>query len=242
MNFNIDASVTNQFPELRIGVLVAHGIKNKLEKEFLEAEKREEERLVRTQYDIENLLKHPFVLIWREVYRNIGFNPKKKTPTAEALLSRIIKGGNIPRISTLVDSYLIAEVKFLLPFGGYDLDKINGDIALRLSKGKESFRPLGGNIDEYTNTNEVIYSDDEKVLTRIWNYKDCEYSKITLESQNIILLTEAPSYTIGTEHILHSLTHLKHLIERFCGGEIRTFLVEVSKKSKYSLPGEMMSQ
>jgi DNA/RNA-binding domain of Phe-tRNA-synthetase-like protein len=58
---------------------------------------------------------------WREAYQAFKVNPKKFKPSAEALLRRVVKGSPVPWISKAVNAYLLAELSYLLPVGGYDL-------------------------------------------------------------------------------------------------------------------------
>ena len=44
--------------------------------------------------------------------------------SAEALLARVLKGGELPRINALVDTYNAVSVRHLIPVGGEDLDRL----------------------------------------------------------------------------------------------------------------------
>lgn len=77
------------------------------------------------------------------MYRQCGVNPKKYPPTHEALAKRLLKGNEWPNINPIVDIYLANQVEHLLPHGGHDLRKLDGNMRLRRSSGGESFSPLG---------------------------------------------------------------------------------------------------
>ncbi len=71
--------------------------------------------------------RHPGLEAARSLYRTFGVDPTKVRPSSEALLRRISKGGEFPRINSLVD---VANVMSLLaqsPIGLYDLDKTKGE-------------------------------------------------------------------------------------------------------------------
>ena len=57
----------------------------------------------------------------------------------EALLRRVRKGDAIPRINSLVDIVNWCSLEFQLPYGLYDLSKINGAVTIRLGVDGESY-------------------------------------------------------------------------------------------------------
>jgi DNA/RNA-binding domain of Phe-tRNA-synthetase-like protein len=175
---------------------------------------------------LERLNEHPYIMAWRETYRRFGAKPKDHRPTAEALLRRVVRGEDLPTISTIVDLYLAGETEYYLPIGGYDRAHIVGDITLRFSPGNEPFVPIGASqATETTFAGEVVYSDAEKVLTRRWNYRDCDAAKITAASQNIVLLCEAAMPEIPTDHVQCCAETLAANLERFCGGTLNALVI-----------------
>ncbi len=142
MKFIIDDKIVSMFPDLRIGIIIARGIDNRGYEEGMETIKQAAIDAVKQKLSLETLSQHPYIAAWRETYRRFGTNPKDYRPTAEALLRRILQGKGIPTISKVVDLYLVVEAEFYLPIGGYDLDRITGDIVLRLSSGGERFTHL----------------------------------------------------------------------------------------------------
>lgn len=231
MKFKISGEITEAYPDLRIGVVVARDIINSEINKSLEMIKKNIEQKIQKCYQIETLSDHPFIWAWRETYRGFGVKPKKHRPTCEALIRRILAGKNIPSINVIVDTYLAVEAEFILPCGGYDLDTIRGDIFLRRSEGGEKFHPLGSSEVEQTNEHEIVYSDNEKILTRRWNYRDCNETKITTSTKNVALFTEAPKNAIPTKAIGDFIERLRSLLLRFCEGSIECHIIDVKERS-----------
>jgi DNA/RNA-binding domain of Phe-tRNA-synthetase-like protein len=75
----------------------------------------------------------------RSMYRRFGVDPTKTRPSSEALLRRVRKGDGLPRINALVDIGNWCSVETGLPFGLYDLDKVQGDVELRLGRVGEEY-------------------------------------------------------------------------------------------------------
>lgn len=227
LTFSIQEEIVRNYPALRIGVVVARGIENPHEQPELSKFKAKLESTFRERYVPEDINIHPAILAWRETYRSFGTNPKDHRPTAEALLRRIVRGNNAPTINAAVNCYLLAELEWFLPVGGYDLVQLDGDLSLRFSKGGELFHPLGGGDPEATQEGEVVYVDRAKVLTRRWNYKDSDAAKITENSRDIALFTEAASSAITDEAVQGSANLIGEYLSRFCGGNVKTFVVSV---------------
>ena len=75
----------------------------------------------------------------RTMYKRVGIDPTKTRPSNEALLRRVRKGDAIPRINSLVDIVNWCSLEFQLPYGLYDLSKINGPVTIRLGAEGESY-------------------------------------------------------------------------------------------------------
>lgn len=224
-----------RYPELRIGIVVGRDVNNASGNDELEAMKRQAEAALREKFSSQTLVNHPYVAAWRETYRSFGVKAKKYNPTCEALVRRILDGERIPRINVVVDTYLLTEAEMLLPCGGYELDKVKGDIELRFSSGSEVFHPLGGKEVEETNPGEVVYSDDERILTRKWNYRDCEATKITVASRNVALFSEAAYKQIPDTTVATFAKRLTSLLKKFCGGEVAAKIANVSDSREWDL-------
>ena len=130
------------------------------------------------------------IAVWREAYKTFGTKPTKFRPTHEALARRLLKDGVWPDIDPIVDIYLTNQTDHLLPHGGYDAATLAEDLSLYVSPGNEPFEPLGGG-QEATEPGEVVYRDRQRVLTRRWNYRDCDATKITEHTTEFVLMIEA---------------------------------------------------
>jgi len=79
----------------------------------------------------------------RRLYRAIGLDPTRNRPASEALLRRLKRGLGLPRINALVDAVNHCSVALTLPFGCYDLDRVEGDVTLRIGRPGEAYEGLG---------------------------------------------------------------------------------------------------
>lgn len=130
MLLKITQPILKGFPDVRIGVVVARGIDNRRSSPEVQTLLRAEEARIPERIGEAVLAKHPHVAPWREAYRWFGVNPGKYQSSIENLIRRRLKGESLPHINTLVDLYNTVSLRYLLPAGGEDLDRMDGDLLL----------------------------------------------------------------------------------------------------------------
>jgi DNA/RNA-binding domain of Phe-tRNA-synthetase-like protein len=163
---------------------------------------------------------NPFIHAWRCAYKKFGVDPSREEPSAEALIMRLLKGKGFPTINTAVDSYNLISTKHTIPMGAYDADKLEGDIQLRFSRAGERFIPLGESETALTQ-GIIVYADAKKILTRDFNNRDSDLTKITLTTKNILLTVDGiPPFT--KEDVLQATKEAAELIARTCHGKIES--------------------
>ncbi|WP_338864391.1 B3/B4 domain-containing protein [Myxococcus stipitatus] len=237
MHLRVSNEMAQKFPDLRISFIAVRGMDNTGDSPELQAELRAAEADFRARVpDLAALAADPRIAAWQEAYQRFGVNPKKARPSAEALLRRVVNGNPVPWINKAVNAYLLAELFYLLPVGGYTLDRLQGDLQLRLSPGDEPFTPIGGAEAEQTSAGEVVYADDARVLTRRWNFRDCDHAKVEASSRDIILFVEAPSPTVTTEDLRGLVTLIGEKTQKHCGGHITLGLLDVREATEVELP------
>ena len=80
----------------------------------------------------------------RELYRSIGVDPTRHRPSSEAMMRRLIKGKQLYRINSLVDTLNYCSLNFMLPLGLYDLEKVKGgNIIIRRGGPGDGYRGIG---------------------------------------------------------------------------------------------------
>ena len=75
----------------------------------------------------------------RAMYKRVGIDPTKTRPSSEALLRRVRRGDELPRVNSMVDIINWCSLETQLPYGVYDLDRIQGDVTLRLGRAGEEY-------------------------------------------------------------------------------------------------------
>jgi lysyl-tRNA synthetase class 2 len=101
---------------------------------------------------------------------------------------------------------------------------VEGDIILAIARGKETFIPLNVKEAETAQPGEVVYVDSKEVLCRRWNWRECEKTKMTEETKDVVLVAEGlPPVTAADME--DTIQELRQLIQRYCGGEFDVFIL-----------------
>src|SRR3989442_1873275 len=72
-------------------------------------------------------------------YRAFGIGPTRPRPSSEALLRRVLLGKGTPRVLNAVDVCSLCSLKFLLPIGLYDAERVRGTVTLRRGRPGEAY-------------------------------------------------------------------------------------------------------
>lgn len=81
---------------------------------------------------------------WRTLWKKLGADPNCYRHSAEALYRRIAKQNYITPMHSAVDINNFFSMKYEIPFGIYDLDKIHGDITISLGTENSNYTGLNG--------------------------------------------------------------------------------------------------
>lgn len=95
---------------------------------------------------IEDIKQLSTIYATRKAYKACGKDPNRYRPSAEQLIRRIIQGKSLYQISTLVD--LVNMVSFVSGYsiGGFDFDKIIGNLTYGIGKKNEDYEGIGRGI------------------------------------------------------------------------------------------------
>lgn len=229
MKFRIEEKIFQDFDKPFIGVVIAKGVNNQDNNPEIANLLREAESNLRKQLNGIELSTHPHIAPWRGAYRKFGSKPRDYRCSAEALSRIVLKGLQIRNINKLVDLYNLISIKYILPVGGEDLDKMKGNLVLGYAKGNEAYSALGEDLNDPPQKGEVIYKDDEGVICRRWNWRESDRTKLTKGTRNAILVIESLS-PIPQDIAEKATKELGELIQKYCGGNIKIFILNEQKE------------
>ncbi|MEU2157176.1 phenylalanine--tRNA ligase beta subunit-related protein [Streptomyces sp. NPDC019396] len=161
----------------------------------------------------------PHIAAWRTAYTAFGAKPSRTRNSAEALARRALADGGLPRVNMLVDVYNAISVAHLIPVGGEDLDRIRGGMRLVRAAGEEPFVTVAQGVEsvEYPAAGEVVWTDDEGVTCRRWNWRQGPRTRLTEESVNALFLLEALP-PMSTGELEAAGAELAGMLEKLCPG------------------------
>jgi DNA/RNA-binding domain of Phe-tRNA-synthetase-like protein len=93
--------------------------------------------------NIENIKDIPAISASRIAYKACGKDPARYRLSAEALLRRVVNRNEIYQINNVVDLLNLVSISTGFSIGGYDADKIEGDIVYGIGNANEPYMGIG---------------------------------------------------------------------------------------------------
>ena len=234
MKFKIDHKIFEKFPGLSIGVVICKNLNNSGTQEEVQKEIREQENNIRAKYNTETLSQTPKIEVWRKTYSAFGAKPKENKSSVENLYRLVLQGINLRHINKLVDIYNFISLKHMVPIGGEDIDKIQGDVVLTFAEPNgPAVLLLGDNEPRPPHAGEVIYKDNISAICRRWNWREADRTKFTEETKNCFLVIEG-LFPVTKQEIEVATKELNDLVQKFCSGNI-TYKILDEKQSEIDL-------
>ncbi len=197
----IEPAVFEKFPDYIAVAIYAYGLDNYADGEYANIVLRQAEAESRANFANQTASENPHVAAWRLAYSGFGSKPSKYLCSVEALLSRVLKGQDLPNINPVVDVYNAVSLRYILPAGGEDLDKLESDLTLKFAVGNEKFVNLqnGEEVVTYPDAGEVIWADTKGVTCRRWNWRQCVRTALTRAASNAyFVLDRLPPFSVQT--------------------------------------------
>lgn len=128
-------------------------LSNDLTKAFNNIAKEYQEK-----YILSEVTKIPKLKSTRDGYKMLGKDPSHTRPACEALVRRIIRDGSIYRLGNLIDFGNYLSIKLMKSVCMVDLDKIQGDVTIRIGSDSDYYEGINRGIINVTNL--PLYTDE----------------------------------------------------------------------------------
>lgn len=129
-------------PDLTLGVIQCNLSNSQFDPSLWEKIENESD-LISSQLKMEDVKNIPAILATRQAYKNCGKDPNRYRPSAEQLNRRILQGKDLYKISTVVDLVNLVSLKSGYSIGGFDADKIKGDLHYGVGLIDEPYNGIG---------------------------------------------------------------------------------------------------
>lgn len=229
MHFRVARDVFQILPTVCFGVVVAEGIGQEGAGEKSLALLRQATEEVRAKMAGIKPKEHPAIVCYREAFRKLGFNPNKFLSSVEALVTRVVKGGELPDINPVVNLGNAVSLKYLLPMGAHDLDRLAGDVEVRFARQGDLFTPFGETEPETVDPGELVYADAQEVRTRRWIWRQGDKAKVTPASTRVFFPIDGFE-EVNREAVLAARDELARWLSGLFGARVKTYYLNAENR------------
>jgi DNA/RNA-binding domain of Phe-tRNA-synthetase-like protein len=142
MEIQISTKIREACPQLSLAIITCQVENTETSTEFWQEMDAEINRIKAT-FPIEEINKRPEIAATRKAYKALGKDPNRYRPSAEALCRRIVRDIPVYQVSTLVDIINLVSIRSGFSIGGFDADKIQGDVDLGVGTSEDEFEAIG---------------------------------------------------------------------------------------------------
>ncbi len=173
---------------------------------------------------------HQAIARWEQAFEAEGINPRTHMPSVAALAQRCLRGDYVRSINPAADIANLISMRHLVPVGAHDVDRLPGDITVRLSREGDTFTGHPGDETEKLPTGEPVYATGSDIRTRRWVWRQAETAMTTPESRTIVFPVDG--FTDATAERVEAATQeLALLAKAVLGGDVCYGYVSADKPS-----------
>ncbi len=228
-DYRIDAEIFRLYPGYRRGLVLGQRLRNGPSSAGLIQELRTQEAALRDRVQ-GNPAEHPRIASWREAYRRFGARPSDFRSSIEALARRVLRGDALPSINALVDIGNLISLRCLVPVGVHPVPAGEGLLCLRLSEPADSFLPPDGAAAEAPEKGEVVFVQENSVLTRRWTWRQSALT-LTLPETTAVFFNIDALQGVPDEEMNAAAADIGQLVREHCGGDIDATVLRDSAPS-----------
>ncbi len=228
--FRVDQSVFDLFPNARFAAVVVRGANNT--GRIPEIDRLLDDAVARVQAEFSGVdpKSHPNIAVWREAFSSRGWTPSKYLSSIEALVRRLAKGGDMPRINPAVDLANSVSLSLLVPIGAHDLSTAPDGIDVREARSDDRFRPMGDAPDETPDDGEIVYVHQHDVRTRRWVWRQSRTGLLAPEARDILFPIDG--FAPQTEGAVNEAAErLAELAQKLLGGTVTIHRIDPANLS-----------
>lgn len=166
------------------------------------------------ELNVEKVAEMESVRAVRAMFRAWGLDPSKYRPASEALLRRVAQGKGLTHILNAVDIINLGSLETGWPYGGYDLDRIQPPVALRLGCAGEKYEGIGRRV--WHLEGRPVLADREGAFGS--PISDSTRTQVTTETRAVGAVIYAP-VSAPERAVGEALARMAERLERWAGAE-----------------------
>ncbi len=226
MKLIISKEIRNKFPDIDLVLLQVNTVHISTDKAVIQESKLQNEIKNSSKADF---FEHPYFVVFRKFYREIGLSPEIEPPAAENLYRNFIRKGKFSQVNNVVDCSNLVSIQTYVPLGVFDTDKIEGDLVLRYSEEGEIFKPLGGRT-EILPKDVVVISDSKKLFSK-FPYRDSIFGAVTTNTKNILIIGDNVK-GFKKEDVEHAVMETGSNVVKYAGGTAQNIFYSIDQTEK----------
>lgn len=216
MEFIVDKRVLDL--GVKIKAVVIEEINNKETTAEYENWRKEKVQKLIKKYQDYDIKSDPIIEGFYELHQEVGVPRRKNLPASENLIRLLTKREDLISINKAVDIYNILSIESKLCLGAHDIDKVDGNVTLKITDGTEKFLPLGSEELKPVKEGEYSFVDDNNDVVCWLDIRQVDKTKVTEESKNVLYLIIGNKET-KDEELEKVVNDLIELTTKFAGGK-----------------------
>lgn len=214
MKLTVHKSIKGVLPNCHFGYMiikdvVVRGTPPALTREFIELQ----DQLAKA-YNLTGLPSVPRIISVRSMYKKLDYDPARYRPASEALVRRVLQGKGLYYVNSAVDVNNFCSMKYLLPFGLYDCDKVEGDIEYRIAEQGEYINISGKSV---STDGKPFFADRKGVFGNPTS--DSRRTAVTLSTTNLLSVIYADE-EVDEQAVCGILEYTAEMLVRYNGGKV----------------------
>lgn len=215
----ISTKIRKACPQLVLGIITCE-VENSETSSDLWSEIEAEIQHFSATFTLEEINKRPEISATRKIYKALGKDPNRYRPSAEALCRRIVRGIPVYKVSTLVDIINLVSIRSGFSIGGFDGDKIQGEIRLGVGTSADEFEAIGRGLLNVEGL--PLYRDEIGGIGTPTS--DNERTKISEETTRLLLIINGYSGKNGMDEAVNLMIHLLEKYARLRQNEVNVLV------------------
>lgn len=197
--------------------VVIEGIDNKNMSEAYQNYRKEEISRLFEKYVNVKAKEDPIVEGFYALHSKVHVRRRNNAPSVETLIRLLQKREDLPHINKVVDIYNIISTDLKISLGAHDIDKIDGNVTLKIQDGTERFVPLGSDEAQEVKAGEYSYIDEANDIICHLEIRQVNKTLVDENTKNIFIIVQGNEVT-SDELLEKTCQQLIEIITKYCGG------------------------
>lgn len=227
ISITLSPEILSACPDLHV-LVIACDVKNTASDIHLWEDISKVEEEIRSTVTLPEINKWTPISATRKAYKALGKDPNRYRPSSESLRRRILRGLPLYKIDTLVDVINLISIQTGYSIGGFDADKIVGDLVLGVGKEGEIYHGIGRGLLNIEGL--PVYRDEVAGVGTPTS--DEERTKIGMETTSLLMIINGYS---GKEGLLDAGRSSVNLLRKYVSAE-SVEMELISKENREKVP------